>query len=246
MSTTLSTTMMVARLQRKFPLGLGANDCMDFLNEGFRKIDQMSKGGFIWQLNNTVLALPMGAATQINLPVDFDPGKSAWVRGSTAGGLLTPTFTEIPYKPYKEFINQEHFQVTGSGNFACWTFRPNFAFAPQLVFLPYVFLLAPLTAYPLTGNMALTFLYHSVSFPAFTVGPAVYFPTPDQFDSFIIDLAEAELARVYKVSGFEKVAGAATAALAEMIDNYRTDRFDLAGLMDETMQAQEKGAERAR
>ena len=103
-----------------------------------------------------------------------------------------------------------------------------------------------MTAYPLPGAVTLDFFYHSVAFPPFTVGPAVYFPTPDQFDSFIIDLAEAELARVYKVSGFEKVAGAATAALAEMIDNYRTDRFDLAGLMDETMQAQEKGAERAR
>ena len=246
MSTTLSTTQMVARLQRKFPLGLGVNDCMDFLNEGFRKIDQMSKGGFIWQLNVASLVLPAGAATPVPLPADFDPGKSAWMRCDPFSVYLLPTLTEIPYKPYKEFVNQEHFQVNGVGNFACWTFTPSFILGPPLVNFKYILRMAPVTAYPLPGNVTLDFFYHSVAFAPLNVGPAIYFPTPDQFDSFIIDLAEAELARVYKVSGFEKVAGAATAALAEMIDNYRTDRFDLAGLMDETMQAQEKGAERAR
>jgi len=246
MSTTLSTTQMVAKLQRKFPLGLGSSDCMDFLNEAFRKIDQMSKGGFIWQLNTTAINLASGAANQINLPPDFDPGKSAWLSGSAAGSLLAPTLTEIPYKPYKEFVNQQHFQVVGSGNFSAWTAVPNFSIGPPLAFTGYTMKLAPNTAYPLSNNMILTFLYHSVNFPPLAVSVGTYFPTPDQFDSLIVDIAEAELARVYKVSGYDVLMQSAMTAVQNIIDTYRTDRYDLAGLTDQMAQAQEKQAERAK
>src|SRR5271169_1239903 len=246
MSTTLSTTQMVAKLQRKFPLGLGSSDCMDFLNEAFRKIDQMSKGGFIWQLNTTSINLPSGAATQINLPADFDPGKSAWLSGTNVSAGYSPTLTEIPYKPYKEFVNQQHFQVTGSANFSCWTCIPNFSIGPPLTFGAYTLKLAPTSAYPLANNLIMSFLYHSVNFPPLAISPSTYFPTPDQFDSLIVDIAEAELARVYKVSGYDTLMQSAITAVQNIIDTYRTDRYDLAGLTDQMAQAQEKQAERAK
>lgn len=242
MSTTLSTQQMVARLQRKFPLGLSSTDAMDFLNEGFRKIDQMSQGGFIWQFKIANVSLPAGALSQTFLPLDFDPGKKAVLQGGT--GL--PTQTEVPYKPFKEFVNQQHFGVSGPANFACWTFIPVFTLTAPTLY-KYQFGFAPLEAFPIpSGGVTFTFGYHALNFASFAVAANIYFPTPDQFDSLILDLAEAELARVYKVSGWEKIAGQATAALQEMIGTYRTDRYDLAGLADEAAQAQERATERTK
>jgi len=244
MSTTLSTTAMVARLQRKFPIGLGSADCLSFLQEAFRKIDQLSKGGFVWQVAVATLTAP--AATNpvnINLPSDFDPGKTAWLRGSSI--LTSPTLTIIPYKPYADFYNQEHFSTTTTGTFSAWTYRPTIAVPGGAVV--WVLNLAPTDQFPLAAPIIFNFTYHKVcNTNAYTVGPAVYFPTPDQFDSLILDLAESELARVYGRAGWEKIQQQAMQGAADMIDTYRTERYSLAGLSDLVMQAQERQADKTK
>lgn len=241
MSTTLSTSAMVTKLQQKFPIGIQITQWMDFLNEGFRKINQMSKGGFIWQLKKAVFSLPAGAQTTNTLPADFDPGKSAFLYGTSS----QPTLTLIPYKPVEEFVNEQHFQTTAIGLFYSWTFSPSFTFGPPTSY-QWLFRLAPDAAFPLPGPTALNFYYHAVSYPAFSWASNVYFPTPDQFDSLIVDLAEAEARREYSAAGWDKLAAAATQAIHEIIDTYRTDRYDLAGVTDVVAQAQEKSAERSR
>lgn len=243
MSTTLSTTQMVAQLQRNFPIGMGNVECIDFLNKGFRRINQMSKGGFIWQLKQGQITLPAGAQVANALPSDFDAGKTAIVFGTTS----TPTKTIIPYRTPQEFVNEQHFPGTAQiGFFSAWTFVPVFTLtAPTSYGWKAIF--APDDAFPLgLGGIVLPLFYHAVSFQPFGVGATTYFPTPDEFDSFIVDLAEAEARRVYGAAGWEKVQGQATQALAEMIDTYRTDRQNLAGLADQVMQVQEKQAERAK
>jgi hypothetical protein len=232
---------MVAALQRKFPLGVSSNDAMDRLNEAFRKIDQMSQGGFVWQLKTAVVTLPPGAQTQVFLPLDFDPGKKAVLQGSTG----TPTNTEVPYKPFKDFVNQQHFQTSGSGNFSCWTFIPSFTLTDPTTY-KYLFGFAPAEAFPLSAGATFLLFYHAMNFQPFAISATIFFPTPDQFDTLIIDLAEAELQRIYRYSGWEKLAGQVTSAIQQMIDTYRTDRYDLAGMADQAAQAQEKAAERER
>lgn len=234
---------MVARLQRKFGSGIGSADAIDFLNEAFRKINQMQKGGFIWQLKQGTVVLPAGVQAANALPTDFDAGKKALVYGD---GTITPTRTIIPWKPYLEALNQEHFPNQKVGNFSCWSFKPNFTLtAPTSYGWTAVFF--PSDAFPLaTGGVTLPIIYHALNFQPFAVGTNIYFPTPDQFDSLICDLAEAELRRVYGRAGWETLAAQATAAVNELIDTYRSDRYDLAGLADEMLQANEKAAERAK
>jgi hypothetical protein len=243
LSTTLSTNAMIAKLQQKYSIGIGTVQWTDFLNEAFRKLNQMSKGGFIWNLKTTTLAIPAGGPTAVALPVDFDAGKSAFLYGATT---ITPTSTLIPYKPVEEWVNEQHFQTTAIGMFSSWTFYPNFTLGPPTTY-GFVLRLAPLTAFPLGGGgVSLPFFYHAVNMPAFTAAANVYFPTPDQFDSFIMDLAEAEARRVYGGAGWDKLAAGATQSINEIIDTYRTDRYDLAGISDVVAQAQEKAAERDR
>lgn len=236
MSTTLSTSAMVTKLQQKFPIGILSAQWMDFLNEAFRKINQMSKGGFIWQLKNTNIVVPTGTQVGTALPTDFDPGKSAFLSGPVAG-----TATLIPYKSVEEFMTEQDFQtLTGIGMFSCWTFRPTFTFGPPTSYL-WAMWLAPNTAFPIgVGGITLNLWYHAMNYAPLTAASNVFFPTPDQFDSLVLDLAEAEARREYTASGWEKLAASATQSLNEMIDTYRTDRYNLAGLSDTMAQAQEK------
>jgi hypothetical protein len=235
---------MVAKLQQKCPIGILSAQWMDFLNEAFRKVDQMSKGGFIWQLKSAGITLPAGLqpAGGTALPADFDPGKTAVLYGATTGA----TQSTIPYKPVDEWTREANFQATAIGQFSSWTFRPNFTFGPPTSYAWALFL-APGTAFPLGGGgSAMSLFYHAVVYPQFVAAANVYFPTPDQFDSLIMDLAEAEARREYSLGGWDKLAAAATQGINEIIDTYRTDRYDLAGVQDVTAQAQEKAAERDR
>lgn len=239
MSTTLSTLQMVTMLNRK--TGLGLPDGIDFINEAFRKVNQMQKGGFIWQLKFTNINIPAFSFGPFALPADFDPGKKAVLRGD---GTVTPTKTVIPYVPVKDFVNEENFQTTGGGFFSAWTFYPTFTITAPTSY-SYVMQIAPSSA--LGGPpIVLPFYYHAVNFQPFAAAANVYFPTPDQFDNLIVDLAIAEVRNVYRMSGQQDEVEQAVAAIAQIIDTYRTDRYDLAGLTDQVAQAQEKQTEKAK
>ncbi len=240
MSTTLSMAAMVTKLQRKTGLGLAQADCVDFLNEAFRKINQSSKGGFIWQLKATTITVPNGAQVNIALPSDFDPGKTAVLRGNAPLGTATATI--IPYFQVKDFVNQEHYQTGTVSQFSCWTFTPNFS-APTSY--PFNMILGPKTAYP-TATLQLPFYYHAVNYPVVAYGASNYFPSPDQFDSMIVDLAIAEVGDVYRMSDAVQKRQMAMQAINEIIDTYRSDRYDLSGLSDQAAQAQEKNFEKAK
>lgn len=236
MSTTLSTQAMVTMLNRK--TGLAVPDGIDFLNEAFRKINQSQKGGFIWQFKQTTLLIP-GAYADIPLPVDFDPGKTAILRGD---GTVSYLNTIIPYMLMKDWVNEQHYQTTQPGGFTAWTFFPTFTNPVSYV---YKMKLGPPGAF--TGVIAsMDFFYHALNYAPVPSGPANYFPTPDQFDNLIVDLAVAEVRNVYRMSGQADEVQKAMAAINEIIDTYRTDRYDLAGLTDQVAQAQEKQVEKAK
>lgn len=234
-------TEMVTRLQQKTAIALPQQACVDYLNEAFRKMNQMSKGGFVWQFKEANIVVPPGAQVNVPLPADFDPGKTAVLRGNIATGF-GGVGTMIPYAPMKDFVNEEHFQNLGIDMFSTWTWLPNFN-SPAT--FNYVMKLSPATAYPTTGG-TLLFFYHALVQPPITYGAGNFFPTPDQFDSLIVDLAIAEVRNVYRMSGAMEEIQAALGAMAEMVDTYRTDRYDLAGLTDQMAQAQEKQFEKAK
>ena len=230
MSTTLSTTQMIALLQLKTGLGLSSPFCLDRLNEAFRLINQSGEGGLVWQLKQTTIVVPPGAITAIALPADFDPGKTAILRGTVSTGTLT----EIPYMKWSDFVGQEHFQTTQADFFACWTYQTTFT--PPTSYT-YSMKLGPATAFPSAGQ-SLPFTYHAVSLPPVASGAGNYFPTPDQFDSMIVDLARAEIEGIYRMTP-SGAGPQAMKAVMQIIDTYRSDRANLAGLSDQMAQAQE-------
>ena len=236
MSTTLNVATMVQMLQDKTGIGLSQAKCVDRLNEAFRKVNQMSKGGFIWQFKGPVTIAVPNTDTPINLPADFDPGKTAVLRSSSV------TQTLIPYLPMKDFVNQQHFETNALGFFSAWTFYPSFTTSTAAY--QYVMRLAPTSAFnPLLPSLNLW--YHTVTVqPLSLAPPGQFFPTPDQFDSMIVDLAVAEVRNIYRISGDAQEYQTAMQSIMEIIDTYRTERYDLAGLTDQMAQAQEKAVEK--
>lgn len=221
---------MVQKVQRKTGIGLANQDCMDFLNEAFRYINQGSKGGYIWQFKTSTLT--WGASTNlVTAPSDFDPGKEAVLRGN---GTDTPTTSIIPYKQMKEWVNEGHYQTPFWSSWTVYPTLPTWTIAlggPKIT--------------GITPGFTLPFSYHAVTYAPLAIG-SNYFPTPDQFDSLIIDLAIAEIRTVYNLSGGEFLWQKAMASINNIIDTYRTDRYDLAGVTDVVAQAQEKQAVKAK
>lgn len=241
MSTALSTSAMVPIVQRRMANGISSTIALEYLNEAFRKLNQMQKGGFIWQLKSATLGL--GLSLTVAAPSDFDPGKGAWIRGD---GIYDPLKTVIPYKNWQEFTQEQHFQTITAGVFSSWTFLPNFTFGPPTNYA-WTIQFAPAEAIvTVPPGPTLPMIYHAQSFAGLTAAPNVYFPTPNEFDSMIMDLAVAEGKKQYRLSGWQDEAAQANAAIAEVIDTYRTNRYDLAGLFDQVAQAKEKDVEKAK
>jgi hypothetical protein len=232
---------MVSELQYRVPIGLSSARAIYFLNEAFRKLNQMSKGGFVWQLKQTTLAF--GFSVSKDAPDGFDAGKSAWLLGDPT---FMPTRTLIPYKPWSEFSNMQHYQTTAPGTFTAWTYVPNFTLTAPTSY-KWTITLAPVdAAVAVPPGITLPFIYHAMTTTTFASGNTTFFPTPDQFDSLILDLAESEAKRIYNVSNWDRIAQQANQAILEIIDTYRSDRYDLSGLFDVTAEAKEKQTERER
>lgn len=211
MSTTLSTQTMVAMLARRCPLGYTATVAMDELNNAFRWICQ--QGSFPWMLRKTTAAVAITSGA-LTLPGDFDPGKPAVLYG--AADHAVPF--EIPYMPWDQAVKQQVHQTSGAKVYSCWTYYSVLT-GTTVVLAGQVFPVAAATA-----NESLPFVYHSVQFPALTSSAAVFFPTPDHFDSFIVDLAESELMRQYRIAGWDVIQKRAMDQLRAMLSAYVTTR----------------------
>lgn len=119
MSYTLSTSEMVAELQRRIPVGLSPTFCMDRLNEGYRWICQ--RGPMNWLLTQqwvTTIATVKDVA--FPMPVDWDSGKPSYLSGDLTIGYGV----EIPYKPYDLAIrHQTYGSNIAFGQYSVWTYR---------------------------------------------------------------------------------------------------------------------------
>lgn len=213
MSTTLTITQMSAELARRVPIGYTAQVAQDALNGSLRWINQ--QGCFPWLMRRYTVVTSNGAE-QFALPADFDAGKMAVLYG----GESSPTPTEIPFKPWSDAVKNQVHQtaVAASGVVSCWSFYATLVGTSVTLYGA----LFPASAVK-TGTY--TLVYHSVTFPAITSG---YFPTPDHFDYLIVELAESEIMRQYRIAGWEILYKRVTDQLRAMLGAYTTTKIAMA------------------
>jgi len=236
MSTLLSTSTMVARLQQRIPMNLDGQFCMDKLNESYMWIEQ--QGAFVWNVKLATITL-VALGTQVLAPTDMDVGKPASIYPRLPIPGIVAATTEIPYVPMDEFSLHEIYHTpTMQGVFSVFT-----------IYIPtgfYTILFAPQTNAPIINTDYVVF-YHMIN-PALstplTIGPN-YFPTPDQFDTLLIDLAEAEIKRIYRLGGWAEALQKAQASASVELDKYRSPKRDLAGVQEQTKEVQEKSLNQA-
>lgn len=213
MSTTLTMTMMQAELSRRVPAAYTAGVAADALNGALRWINQ--QGSFPWLLRRATI-VTSNSTEMFALPGDFDPGKAAVVYG----GITSPVPTEIPYKPWGDAVKNQVHQtaVTNSGVVSCWSYYATLVDTT-------VTLYGALFPSGSVKTGTLTLVYHAVTFPVITTG---YFPTPDHFDYLIVELAESELMRQYRIAGWDILYKRTTDQLRAMLGAYTTTKTAMA------------------
>ena len=229
---------MVAECQRRVPIGLSDAFWMRKLNEALRDISQ--KGAFVWNERAGTVTLADGAAS-FDIPLTADPGKPMYLAGPTSGTgpyISTRMDSLVPRIEFEEAMNQQYSElVQERGMFSAWALSTVVSGASYL-YKGYLF---PFSAVPVGGTLTFSFSYHIG--PASTEIPESgdgYFPTPNCFDGFFIDFAEAEARRIYGLSGWEVIQKKAEAAILPMLDTYRSQKHSPIGLVDQQKQTSER------
>lgn len=233
MSTTLSTQAMVAALQRRLPLGFTTTFAMDVLNEAFRWVNQ--QGHFVWQLRRANPGVVVASTGYFPLPQDCDPGKPFYLGGKA--GIYN---LEIPYLPYEQALKEQHYGTNiTQGMYSAWTLETAFTPAPSITYY-YRGLVFPPEARPVgAGTDTLPFIYHALPGAQLSIGASIYFPTPDTFDSMLVELAEAKITRFYRLSGWEAVLRDVQSSFVPMLDAYRSTKLSVQSMMDQERLAKE-------
>lgn len=231
MSARKSTSVMVADLIRRINLSYTQNFAMDRLNDAFLWMCQ--QGAFVWLLKRTTVTV--ANTGYFDLPVDFDPGKPSYLQGNI---LLA----EIPLKSMEEvYANLHYGDNVQRGSYSCWAIET----VLPIVTNQYKGWTVPSQAWPVATE-TLKFVYHTLAPDALGIGASTYFPTPGQFDPLIIDLAEAEIGRIYKLSGWESALQKAQASFIPLLDLYRTTKLSIMGVLDQERLSKEAALAKAR
>ncbi len=241
---TLSTASMVTQLQQRIPMNLGRPYCMDKLNQAYEWIEQ--QGAFTWGIRLAVVQMAVGTY-YINLTgtslfgpsfpdapesvelADVDVGKPINVFPSP----LTSLRVSVPFiSPDKLGLYQIFNTTSIPGVFAAWTLLyDTTASCYQLRFAP------TSAAVAVATNFAL--MFHKVGTSRYGDLSTVFFPTPDQFNSLLVDLAEAEVKRNYGLMGAEVAQQKSQASIMMLADQYRSTKIFQSGLQEEGKDAQE-------
>ena len=229
MSTTLTTTKMVAELQQRCPFAVPSQVCMDRLNSAYRWLE--TQGSFYWNLIYTTLTVATASLT-VDLPADFNPLKEAVITAAN-GGL------RLQYVPAEDFLQYRTASSTATaGVFSVWTFVWVTGATPK-----YVAHLGP-DAAKSTPTVSLELWYHRQTPTALAIG-SYYYPTPDECDDLIVDMAEGEIKRIYGIAGWDAIVQKARDTAMRILDQGRSTKTTEKGLVDSTRKAQEKQAQRA-
>lgn len=235
MGATYSTRQLAAQLVQRVPQVTHPWVLKRYLNLAYFNLSRL--GNMRWLL--TTANVSVNTSGQFTLPTDFDPGKTAFLSGTLALNYRL----EIPYKPYDQALkHQTTVDAVTPGMYSVWTYYTVFSAAP--VSYTYQAQLYPVTAAPSVGTHTLALVYHKVPVEL-NVASTSYFPTPDVFDSTILDMAESELRRVYHLPGWDTLLARSQEGIMQLIDAYRTTNATMAGLADQKRVAQEVAAVKA-
>jgi hypothetical protein len=242
---TVPVSVMVDQLQQRVPMNLSRSYCVDKLNQAFQWIEQ--QGAFTWDIRLTGVTVlqdqyridltgnstfgPESPATVVDLS-EVDVGKPMSVFQSPLTGFRV----KIPFVPVDQYGLYQIFNTTPiPGVFAVWTLKYETAISA------YQILFAPSSAKVLDpAGLQFLLQFHKVGTSKLGDSASAYFPTPDQFNSLLVDLAEAEIKRNYGLMGAEVAQQKSQASIMMLADQYRSTKMFQPGLQEEGKDAQEE------
>ncbi len=243
---TMSTFIMIGQLQQRVPMNLSRDYCMLKLNEAYQWIEQ--QGSFAWGVRLVTVSVAAGTYW-INLTgnsnfagfegpdfaalTSIDIGKPIDIFQAPLGGFRVT----IPFVPPDRLGLYQIFNTTPiPGVFAAWTLLSSDSAGYQIRFAP------SSAATTVAVNFAMQ--YHRIPDVLIDL-PSQFFPTPDQFNTLILDIAEAEIKRNYNIMGWETAQQKAAASTMMLADQYRSSKLHQVGMGEEVKDAQETQASAA-
>ena len=79
-----------------------------------------------------------------------------------------------------------------------------------------------------------------------TAGASTYFPTPDEFDDLIVDMADARIRQIYNMTRWAEMLQLSQAQVVKMLDQYRSTQLFPMGVDATVSRAGEKAAKGGR
>lgn len=213
---------VLSRVQQNFSTGRA----LYFVNRAVRYFDGVASYSFNAKTGSVSYAT---GQTSQPAPVDLDSGKDIYAYVVTLAGNLMPVkrvelneyginavYQPAPFGP-------SHYTIVGASSGAN---------VPSLLVYP-----------PISGGFTLSLVYHVPPALIANSGTA-YSNFPDAFDDIIVDWAEAEIKRIYKMAGAMEIFARVEKQLASLVDQYRTNTKLAEGLAAEARKAQERSLEK--
>lgn len=224
----MTVTQMVADCALRLPIRLSTSFWTDRLNEGYRLICQ--QGAFPWAMKIAPVAIDTNG--NFTMPADFSPGKEPFMY---VGAI------KIMYAPLDKAAMEYDLGTDGAAGFSSFSYYANLSNAP--LSYSYTGIVFPAAARPTTGTASALLVYHSGIPDAVTASGT--FPTPPEFDSVLMELAEAEAKRRYRYPDYQVAQERAKAQLQTMLQNYRSTRASQMGVAEQTLKVQDIKAAQA-
>lgn len=183
-----------------------------YINRGLRYWDSQGSYTFNAKMETFIVGPSVFTFPFSSLSATIDPGKDIYLYMSAtqSGNIPQPTSTPYPVRrvPLNEYAARgvmppqkantsniyDHYVISGT----------NFLFYP-----------------PLTGATNMTIIYHISTVPL-TDSYSVFTKYPDDFDDVILDWAEAEVKRVYRIVGWDTLLARVMEQGKMLVDQYRT------------------------
>lgn len=217
MGQTLSAADMVTQLIYRAPFISSRTNALFYINRAIRYWDGQGSFSFNCKFDATAFSFAAGTTTA-SVPSDMDTGQDVYIMSTignpypiTKKGMSKYGVSGIN-PPLKTQVNvPDHYIITGR----TIEIYP----APQV-------------------NITLSAFYHIIT-QAVTDDNTSHTLFPDNFDDIIMDWAEAEIKRIFRIIGWTEIYGRCMDQGKMLIDQYRTDTDLAAGEQEAVRQVKD-------
>lgn len=217
MGQTLSTSAMIDQVILRCPEMQVRSTVLFYINRAVRYWNGIASFAYNFRTGSAPIAFGAGV-TSVAMPTDMDPG----------GEVYLYTTGTNPYPVRKATLDEYGIK----GVYSSAKVSPNF---PD----HYVIVGNTILIYPgIAGGVTLNVIYQRIT-QALTDSPSSFSLLPDNFDDLVVDFAECEVKRIYRIVGWPELMARMVDQSKMLSDQYRIGSSASGGTTDQLREGQD-------